>query len=81
MRTNFTGLIFFEIPNESEVKVLYEENPVSMKREMWDQAYQFCVEGEYSFCYINYKRPKRLRMMKNFEQYVFVGKEGEGEGV
>lgn len=72
VRTNFTALVCFEVPNESEVKVIYEENPVGMKREQWDVAYRYCVEGDYGFMYINYKRPKRLRVMKNFDQVVFV---------
>lgn len=75
IRTNFTVLITFEIPNESEVRVVYEENPVGMKREVWDQVYKYCVEGEYSFMYINVKRPRHLRVMKNFEQFVYVGTE------
>lgn len=48
-----------------------------MSRDQWDQAYRFCVDGDYNFMYINYKRPKRLRMMKNFDQFVFVGQDGE----
>ena len=75
IRTNFTALITFEIPNEAELKVVYEENPVGMKREAWDQAYRYCVEGDYDFMYINVKRPRHLRVMKNFEQFVYMGKE------
>jgi hypothetical protein len=77
VRTNFTGLVLFEIPNEAEVKVIYEENPVGMKREMWEHAYKYCVQGDHAFMYINHKRPKRLRVMRNFEQFVFVGNDGE----
>lgn len=75
VRTNFTGLICFEVPNESEVKVIYEENPVGMTRERWDQAYRYCTEQDYDFMYINYKRPKKMRVMKNFEQFVYVGED------
>lgn len=52
-----------------------EENPVGMKREVWDQVYKYCVEGDYDFMYINVKRPRHLRVMKNFEQFVYVGKD------
>lgn len=75
VRTNFTGMVVFEIPNEAEVKVLYEENPIGMKREVWDRVYMYCVQGDFAFMYINHKRPKRLRVMRNFEQFVFVGDE------
>jgi hypothetical protein len=75
VRTNFTCLMCFEVPNESEVKVIYEENPVGLKREQWDQVYRFCTDDDYAFMYINYKRPKRLRIMKNFEHVLFFGPE------
>lgn len=34
------------------MKVIYEENPVGMNRDQWDQAYRFCVDGDYNFMYI-----------------------------
>lgn len=77
VRTNVTGLVTWEIPNEGEVKVVYEEHPLGMKREEWDQVYAYCTEGEHDFMYVNYKRPKRLRIMKNFDQVVYVGRENE----
>lgn len=73
VRTNFTGLVLFEIPSEGERKAIYDENPVGMKRELWDQVYDYCTADDYSFMYVNYKRPKRLRCMKDFQQVVFVG--------
>lgn len=81
VRTNVTGLVTWEIPNEGEVKVLYEEHPLGMKREVWDQAYAYCTEGEHDFMYVNYKRPKRLRIMKNFDEVVYAGREGETVGI
>lgn len=75
IRTNWTALITFEIPNESEVKVVYEENPVGMKRPVWDQVYAHCTQGDYGFMYINVKRPRHLRVMKNFDQFIYVGNE------
>lgn len=74
VRTNFTGLILFEIANAMELKVIYEENPCNMKRDVWEQAYQYCVDGDYAFMYINSKREKRLRIMRNFDQFVFIDK-------
>lgn len=74
VRINFTGLILFEIANAAELRVIYEENPCGMKREQWEEAYQYCVDGDYAFMYINCKREKRLRIMRNFDQFVFVDK-------
>lgn len=77
IRTNWTALITFEIPNEAEVKVVYEENPVGLKRDTWDQVYRHCTQGDYDFMYINVKRPRALRVMKNFDQFVFIGKDDQ----
>lgn len=72
VRTQFSCLIVFEIPNENEVKVIYEENPMGMKYEPWMQVYDYCVSGDHSFMYINYQRKeKTMRIMKNFKEYVF----------
>lgn len=72
VRTNFTGMVLFEVPSEGELNAIYEENPVGHKREVWDQIYKFCTEDEYAFMYINTKRPKPMRIMRNFDQFVFM---------
>lgn len=74
VRTQFSCLILFEIANEKEVEVIFEENPMSLKKEQWMEVYQYCTEGDHDFMFINYQKPKRLRIMKNFDQYVFVDK-------
>lgn len=77
VRINLTGLVLYEIPNEGELKVIYEENQLGMKRPEWDQVYKYCTGDEYGFMYINYKRSRRLRIMKNFDQVVFIGNDNE----
>jgi hypothetical protein len=72
IRTNFSCLIVFEIPNDKELEVIYEENSLYMKRKDWLEAYEFCVAGDHDFMFINYQKQKRLRLMKNFDQVVFV---------
>lgn len=74
IRTNWTALIVFEIGNEKEVEVIYEEWPMGLKRDDWMELYKYATSGDHSFLYINFQKPKRLRMMKNFEQYLFVDK-------
>lgn len=74
IRTNFSCLIIFEIPNDKEVEVIYEENSLYMKRPQWMEAYEYAVDGDHSFMFINYQKPKRLRLMKNFDQVLFYEK-------
>jgi hypothetical protein len=72
IRTNFTCLIVFEIGNEKEVEVIYEEWPMGLNKDDWMELYSYATSGDHSFLYINFQKPKRLRMMKNFDQYLFV---------
>jgi len=74
IRTNFSCLIVFEIPNEREVEVIYEENPMYLKRDQWYEVYEHAVDGDHNFMFINYQKPKRLRIMKNFQKVLFVDK-------
>lgn len=78
VRTNFSALIIFEIVNEKEIEVIYEENPMKLKRDVWDQVYSFATEGDHDFLFINYQKTKRLRLMKNF-QHVLYFKEDKDE--
>ena len=72
IRTQFSGLILFEIPNKAEVDVVYGEYPVGMDRETWDEAYRFCTGGEFSFMYLQpFRKERSLRVMRNFDQVVF----------
>lgn len=74
IRTNWTALIVFEIGNEKEIEVIYEEWPMSLSRDDWMELYKYATSGDHSFLYINFQKPKRLRMMKNFDQYLFIDK-------
>ena len=75
VRTQFSCLIIFEIPNENEVKVIYEENPMNLKYNDWLEVYHAATEGDHNFMYINYQqKDKKLRIMKNFEEYLFFSK-------
>jgi len=72
VRTNFSCLIIFEIPNDKEIEVIQEENPMYIKKPQWMELYEHAVEGDHDFLFINYQKPKRLRMMKNFTHVLFV---------
>lgn len=72
VRTQFSCLIIFEIPNESEVKVIYEENPMNLKFDDWEELYREATNGDHNFMYINYQqKDKKLRIMQNFNRYLF----------
>jgi len=72
VRTNFSCLIIFEIPNDKEIEVIQEENPMYLKKNQWMELYEHAVEGDHDFLFINYQKPKRLRLMKNFSHVLFV---------
>lgn len=74
VRTQFSCVIVFEIANEKELEVIFEENPMALKKDDWMEVYQHCTDGDHDFMFINYQKPKRMRIMKNFLQYVFVDK-------
>lgn len=74
IRTNFSCLIIFESPNDKEIQAIYEENSLYLKFSQWMEAYQFATDGDHDFLFINYQKPKRLRMMKNFDQVLFFDK-------
>lgn len=74
IRTNWTALIVFEIGNEKEVEVIYEEYAMGLKKDDWLEMYKYATSDDHSFLFINFQKPKRLRMMKNFEEYLFIDK-------
>lgn len=73
IRTNWTCLILFEIANDREVRVIYEENQMALKEDQWLALYRHATAPDYCFFYLNSVRPRRLRCMMNFERYLFIG--------
>lgn len=73
IRTNWTCLIVFEIGNEREVQVIYEEYAMGLKTDDWMELYKHATNEDHSFLFINFQKPKRMRMMKNFTNYLFIG--------
>lgn len=79
VRTNFTCLILFEIFSEGEIKTIMEEYPMGMRKKQWLEAYAYCVEGDHNFLFYDIKKPKHLRLMKNFTEVVFFKEEPKTE--
>lgn len=73
IRTNWTSLIVFFIGNEREVQVIYEEYPMGLKTDAWHEVYNYCTEGDHSFMFINFQQKPKLRIMKNFREFISQG--------
>jgi hypothetical protein len=71
IRTNWTALILFEIANDKEVLVIYEENTMGYKKDEWLEMFRHATKDDYSFMYLNSKKPRELRCMKNFDKVLF----------
>lgn len=71
VRTNWTALILFEIANDREVAVIYEEFTMGLTRDNWIEMFKHATKDDYAFLYLNCKKPRRLRCMKNFEKVLF----------
>jgi hypothetical protein len=74
IRTNCNALVLFEIPNLSERKVIYEENPEGMSEDEWMQVYKHATHEPFSFMYMNNKFPRGERVYKNFDCLLQVGR-------
>jgi hypothetical protein len=72
IRTNFSTGILFEITNDKELEAIYEETPLGLRKEPWMAVYNHCVSDDYSFMYFNYQKPKKMRIMKNFDSYLMT---------
>lgn len=79
VRTNFSCLILFEIFSDAEIETVYNEFPMGLKREQWQQMYEHCVSGDHSFLYYNMQRPKHLRLMRNLNEVLFFREEDENK--
>ncbi len=75
VRTNWTCLVIFEIANDREIRVIWEENTMGYKEKEWLEMYEYATCEDYSFLYLNAKKQKRLRCMKNFDKVLFYQKE------
>jgi GTPase SAR1 family protein len=73
IRKNYSCLIIFEIANNKELDVIYEENECGLKKDKWEEIYKFCVEDNpYDFMFLDItKKDRNSRVMKNFDQIVY----------
>jgi hypothetical protein len=75
VRTNWTSLLIYGIGNEKEVEVIYEEYSMGLDKNTWHKIYDHCTKDEHGFMFINYQQPRHMRIMKNFDNVIWVEKE------
>lgn len=76
IRTQWSALILFCIPNQQEVEVVYSEHPVRLAKKSWMQMFQHATEAPFSFLYINYQKIMRdEKCMRNFDEVLFFKNE------
>lgn len=69
-RVNSTCVILFRIANEAEIKSIYEENSCGLNEEEWRRVYEYCTKDPFSFLLINYGKPEKERMWRNFDEMI-----------
>ena len=82
IRVNYTALIIFEICNEKELEVLHDEFGMGcINKEKWLTMYHYATKDPFSFMYYNIQpKDRRKRVMKNFEEYIFMADAGTSGG-
>jgi hypothetical protein len=70
VRTNASCLVLFEINNEAEVEVIYEENSAGYSKLDWYRMYRECTSEPFGFMVLNYQKPKGQRVWKGFERCI-----------
>ena len=68
VRTNASCLVLFEIQNDAELEVIYDENPCGYSRDQWMEFYRICTSEPFGFMVLNYQKPKGQRVWKGFER-------------
>jgi hypothetical protein len=67
--------LIYEIGNEKEVEVIYEEFSMALNKKTWFEVYRYCVAEPYCFMYINMFKPRGERIRKNFDEMLTIEKE------
>lgn len=81
VRTNWSCMILFEITNDKELEVIYEEFSMRLKRDEWQRVYEYCVKDEFSFLFYNVQRERNSRIMKNFTETLNIKRSPEMESI
>ena len=77
IRTGWTGLLIYEIGNDKEVEVIFEEFSLGLDKKTWLAVYRYCVKDPYNFMFINLLAPHGERIRKNFDELITVTRQEE----
>lgn len=72
IRTNWTCLLLYEVGNQREVDVIFEEFTMGLDREPWNAIYKYCVKDRFCFMYLNFFFEPEKRIWKNFEEVITI---------
>lgn len=76
VRRNWTCIVFFKNFNQHEIDAVLEEYSLGVvdKKERYE-IYEYCTKEPHSFLYFNVQREPMYRLMRKFEEYLFVGED------
>lgn len=62
----------FKIANAKELEGIYEDFPMNLARDQWQEMYEYATSGRHDFLYCNHqKQDPKERCMKNFQEVLF----------
>lgn len=72
-RVGASFLVLFKIPNDMELKLIYEENSAGLSFEQWIRCYRYATNQPHHFLFINNQMADNspYRMMKNFDEPIY----------
>ncbi len=65
-RTNLSGMIMFDIPNQKELEKIIDENAGSVSKRQFKTIYEYCMDIPFNFMYLNFQVHKSKMFHKNF---------------
>jgi hypothetical protein len=76
VRRNWTCIVFFKNFNQHEIDAVLEEYSLGImdKAERYE-VYEHCTKEPHSFLYFNVQREPKYRLMRKFDEYLFVGED------
>jgi len=80
LRLGMNSLICFEISNQQQLEVIYDEWQMGMTKPEWMAVFKEATREPYSFLYFNNDFPKGQRVYKKFDYLIDVGNEEDHEG-
>jgi len=65
-RTNLSGLIMFNIPNQKELEKIISENAGTVNKNQFKTIYDYCMDKPFNFMFLNFQVHRDKMFHKNF---------------